>query len=85
MMNKQAAIGLVVLLVLAAALYAVFVSREGGTGREAGDLRDAAERLGTAPKVSVPTTENPIKQVLPTENPLEKANPFNKAYMNPFE
>lgn len=39
----------------------------------------------TSPSVDVPTSANPIRQVLPSENPIEKANPFSNAYKNPFE
>lgn len=48
------------------------------------EVRQAAE-AASAPEVKVPTSANPIKKVLPEETPLEKTNPFNKIYENPFE
>ena len=38
-----------------------------------------------SPEVSVPTSADPAKQVLPQETPLDKTNPFKDAYVNPFE
>lgn len=48
------------------------------------EVRRAAE-AASGPKVEVPTSANPIKEVLPEETPLEKTNPFNKIYENPFK
>ena len=47
-------------------------------------LNEAVEKV-VAPVIAVPTSANPVKQVLPKETPLEKTNPFNKTYVNPFE
>lgn len=47
-------------------------------------VRQATEAV-SAPKIEVPTSANPIKEALPVETPLEKTNPFNKIYENPFK
>lgn len=52
---------------------------------------ESAEEFGQAlEKAIVETPEispsvNPLKQVLPTSNPIEKTNPFKNGYQNPFE
>ena len=87
-MNKQAVLIVGVLIAIAVVIYSAFLSREGGpsqreqTGQE---LVKAARRAAAPPKVSVPTSGNPVRYVLPAENPLEKTNPFNDVYVNPFE
>lgn len=43
-----------------------------------------ATESAVAPEVEVPTSVNPIKESLPKETPLEKTNPFNNVYENPF-
>lgn len=48
------------------------------------ELQQATEAV-VAPEVEVPTSANPIKESLPQETPLEKTNPFNKVYENPFQ
>ncbi len=49
------------------------------------DVRSAIEKATASVNVEVPTSVNPVRQVLPTENPIDKANPFNNVYKNPFE
>lgn len=48
------------------------------------EVQKAAE-AASGPEVEIPTSANPIKEVLPEETPLEKTNPFNKIYENPFK
>ncbi len=48
-------------------------------------IRDSdLEQLAATTSVSVPSA-NPLKQISPTENPLDVTNPFNQDYENPFE
>lgn len=77
--NLKVVIALVVIAVIVAAI--IFLS----SGRDSADsARKALEDLGSAPDVSVPSA-NPLRQVTPAENPLEKTNPFKHEYQNPFE
>lgn len=81
-------IGAVVVLVALGALLWWLMSRSPispATESAASDAVEAVREVSAPPAVSVPTTQNPIKQVLPQRNPLETANPFNDAYVNPFE
>ena len=49
------------------------------------EVSRALDKVSAPSAVEVPTSVNPIKQVLPDENPVDKANPFNKVYKNPFD
>lgn len=55
------------------------------SARTAQKANEGIERVITPSTVEVPTSVNPVKQVLPDENPIDKANPFNKVYKNPFD
>ncbi len=91
MFKKQIAVaGVAVLLVIIIATVLVFnlmskpevAKTSAESSAEA--VSDAVEK-SSAPIIAVPTSVNPINQVLPKENPIEKTNPFNKTYVNPFE
>ena len=48
------------------------------------ELNDAL-RATESGEVTVPTSQNPVKQVLPEETAYDQTNPFKEAYVNPFE
>ena len=49
------------------------------------EVSGALDKVSEPSAVKVPTSVNPVKQVLPDKNPVEKANPFNKVNKNPFD
>lgn len=81
----KSVLGIVVLIIIiGAVVWALSAQKEPADEQAAESVLQAAEKV-TAPAVVVPTSQNPVKQVLPKETPLEKTNPFNKTYVNPFE
>ncbi len=86
--HKNAIIGAaVVLVVLGGLVYYLFTSNAEPAPEVDQTLSTIEENLSdiTSPEVSVPTSADPAKQVLPQETPLDKTNPFKDAYVNPFE
>lgn len=84
--SRSAAIGLIIIIILGMLLWWLYPSKTKSTKTSTSDSAfQNIEQATKAPDVSVPTSANPIKQVLPKENPLEKTNPFKKTYVNPFE
>ena len=82
---KNAAIGgIVVIVVIILGLIFAFSQGDGPSTPSAEELNDAL-RAAASTEVNVPTSENPVKQVLPKETVYDKTNPFNDAYVNPFE
>mgnify|MGYP001561527465 FL=1 len=75
---------IVVLVIIALVVWALSSQKKPVAERAAESALEAVEKVA-APAVEVPTSQNPVKQVLPKETPLEKTNPFNKTYVNPFE
>jgi len=92
-MSKNILIGIILFLVLAGILYFIFVapketvpripSQEPPTPleKEQGLGGELYEKTGN-PAQNVPET-NPFKEV--ETNPLQKTNPFEGGYRNPFE
>lgn len=89
-MGKKQIMGIVVLAALVVAAVLVFNSTKepeaakSVTEGTADSVQEAAKKI-EAPAVTVPTSANPLRQALPKETPLQKTNPFNKTYVNPFE
>ena len=90
--DKKQPILVVVAVVLVAALLLVWAflysgksSQEKTETRSTKEVGVALEKVSAPSTVEVPTSVNPVKQVLPDENPVDKANPFNKVYKNPFD
>lgn len=51
----------------------------------AADLNSSLKAITATTSTSVPTTANPLKSATPVVNPIQKTNPFNNAYQNPFK
>lgn len=51
----------------------------------AADLNSSLKAITATTSASVPTTANPLKSATPAVNPIQKTNPFNNAYQNPFK
>lgn len=81
--NKTAIVVVALVLILAGIYY--FSTRKPKAEQTAQNFSDAVKAASQTTAPSVPTTVNPVKQVLPTATPLEKTNPFNKTYVNPFK
>lgn len=82
------AIGIAALVILGLAIY--FVRSSSRKAAEQAAIKQL-EDVSTALKQVIvetsatPPSANPIKNLAPTENPIEKTNPFNHEYKNPFE
>lgn len=89
--KKQALLVVAGLVILALIAWAFVFSRKSSkeqseeTVRTVKTANEGIERVVMPSTVEVPTSVNPVKQVLPDENPIDKANPFNKVYKNPFD
>ena len=89
--KKQAIFIVIALIILALIVWGVIFSGKFSgeqTEQNARTVKTANEgidRVVAPSTVEVPTSVNPVKQVLPDENPVDKANPFNKVYKNPFD
>lgn len=89
--DKKRILSAVIFLVILGAIIwvVIYFGRQGQEQALAPDAakaaREAIEGITETPQVKVPTSANPVKRVLPEENPIETANPFNKVYKNPFE
>lgn len=86
-------IGVVIILVIVIALIVTFTGRrKEEPAAPAAETRTRQQQLSesletiteSAAEVNVPTA-NLLEKVLPQENPIEKTNPFNEAFTNPFE
>ena len=49
------------------------------------ELSSSLDAITAPTAVIVPTTVNPLKTATPVMNPVEKTNPFNNEYQNPFQ
>ena len=49
------------------------------------ELNDSLTALTATTSVSVPAVSDPLKGATPAVDPLEKTNPFNSTYENPFK
>lgn len=49
------------------------------------ELNSSLEAITATTTVLVPTTVDPLKSATPAVNPIEKTNPFNNEYQNPFQ
>lgn len=49
------------------------------------ELNSSLNAITATTTVTVPTTADPLKSATPAVNPIEKTNPFNNAYNNPFQ
>lgn len=59
-----------------------------GTANEAGSaaqLNSSLDAITATTSVTIPATSNPLKSATPVVNPIEKTNPFNNEYQNPFQ
>jgi len=83
-----AATGAVVLALVGLLVYVVQSSSrqaaEEAATKQLEDVSDALKRA-TVETPTTPPSANPIKSLIPTANPIEKTNPFNHEYKNPFE
>lgn len=73
-------VAIVAIVIIGALIYFYGGSSTG----DLGSLESSLEQAST-PEISVPTTVNPINEVLPDETAFDKTNPFNETYANPFE
>lgn len=48
-------------------------------------LSSSVDAVTATTSASVPTTVDPLKSATPVINPIDKTNPFNNEYQNPFE
>lgn len=56
-----------------------------GTSQSVTELNSSLEAITATTSVLVPTTADPLKSATPAVNPIEKTNPFNNEYQNPFQ
>jgi hypothetical protein len=70
-----------IVLVVVVAVAALVLSGSGGS-KDVPNI-ESLDDLGLR-AAEVPSA-NPLRQVAPAENPLEKTNPFKNEYQNPFE
>lgn len=49
------------------------------------ELSSSLDAITATASVEVPTTADPLKSATPAINPIEKTNPFNNEYQNPFQ
>lgn len=89
-MQKHLWFWVVIALVLAVMAATAFlirrepVSPPATQGGSPGNAEQAIEGATSLPTVDVPST-NPLEKVLPSADSLERTNPFNNVYQNPFE
>ena len=76
--------GVVIAAIVVFGLMFFFYGQENAATPSDEELGDAL-RATESGEVEVPTSQNPVKQVLPEETAYDKTNPFNDAYVNPFE
>ena len=80
------ALGAVILIVIVA--FAWWFLRQKRVQQEVSqtaELNSSLDAITATTSVNVPTTDNPLKSATPTVNPIEKTNPFNNEYQNPFQ
>ena len=58
-------------------------AQEAATQTEA--LSSSVDALTATTSATVPATTDPLKSATPAINPIDKTNPFNNEYQNPFE
>lgn len=88
MTTVYTAIGVAVVAVVGYFVYVMNVpSRETAEQTATGQLKDVSAALdqATTKTSAAPPSANPIKNLAPTGNPIEKTNPFKYEYKNPFE
>ena len=80
------ALAAVVLIVIVA--FAWWFLRQKRVQQEASqtaELNSTQDKNNATTSASIPTTDNPLKSATPAVNPIEKTNPFNNEYQNPFQ
>lgn len=80
------AIGAVVLVIIV--IFAWWFLRQKNVQQEAvrtAELNSSLDAITATTSVEVPTTADPLKSATPEVNPIEKTNPFNNEYQNPFQ
>ncbi len=77
--------GLAVVAIVAIGAFVYYYSAGPPAVTEVGALEQSLEDA-SAPPTRVPTSVNPVKEVLPSETAFDKTNPFNDTeYANPFQ
>jgi len=62
-----------------------FLGRNNSETSVVQELNTSLSALSATTSMSVPVTADPLKQATPAVNPIEKTNPFNNTYENPFQ
>lgn len=85
MKNKELAIAIAAVVVVAAAIYFLWQSGSQVSQKQAvQSLEQSLDEVVGAPEVNVPSA-NPGAQAVPGVNPIKKTNPFSNVYQNPFK
>lgn len=79
------ALGAVILIVIVVFAWWFLQKRAQQEAIQTAELNSSLDAITATTSVEVPTTVDPLKSATPAVNPIEKTNPFNNEYQNPFQ
>ncbi len=86
--NKYIISALTAVVLIVIVVFAWWFLRQKRIQQEASqtaELNSSLDAIMATTSVEVPTTADPLKSATPAVNPIEKTNPFNNEYQNPFQ